>query len=616
MLAMLLPLEAFGWTAPIGIPTPSWPSDLDIARPTMPSPWTSDQAGWYFIQSSGCSDTGRTYGNPSAPRCTMPTAPSAGAKIVLNGTISGDKSLTGSGSAGSEIWYMAYNTGSKPTITGAWDLTGSYTILDSLAFSASLQDGTLGLGGNRNMVRDCTFSNTYTSSNGSTISFYGDYNVYYRNTMTASGNWQYEGEDVDRHGIKVDGDPTYAWIVDSTFYHCQGDAVQVGDQNSVKTAIHHIYIGRNTAYENLQGGFWHKKAQDVIMSQNTVYNMTISSDSGPGYGLGGQYDSDRIWFIFNYVYNCNTGIHSMGEGSGYYVIGNVIRDGPYSGDWGVGYRGGYSARSGSSEYVLNNTFYNNQEHITTDIAATIMYNIFGGSSYPSSYYAAIMENSSATVNYNIWSNSAWDIEWNTIGYTTVTAWKTASGKEANGYIQDPSFASTTGSNFSLNSDSIAINHGGKHSVYDTFYSTYGVSIAYDFAGNARPATSADWDIGAYEYISGGDTTAPTIDSITTSDPSSITSDSLSVTGTASDAVWGSGSVCKWRIGSAPDASNGTDCTGTTEWTCATSGYVRGSNTLYVGCTDAAANWGAGDSITVNYLPVIQGISAVQGLSIR
>lgn len=115
---------------------------------------------------------------------------------------------------------------------------------------------------------------------------------------------------------------------------------------------------------------------------------------------------------------------------------------------------------------------------------------------------------------------------------------------------------------------------------------------------------------------GGDTTAPTIDSITTPDPSSITADSLSVTGTASDAVWGDGSVCKWRIGSAPDASNGTACTGTTSWTCSTSGYTRGANTLYVGCGDAVPNWGAGDSITVNFSPTAGGLTAVSGVTIR
>lgn len=113
-----------------------------------------------------------------------------------------------------------------------------------------------------------------------------------------------------------------------------------------------------------------------------------------------------------------------------------------------------------------------------------------------------------------------------------------------------------------------------------------------------------------------DTTQPSV-SITTSSPQSISTDSLSVTGTASDDV--GISSCKYRIGAAPDASNGTACTGTTSWTCSTLGYSSGSNTLYVGCSDAAGNWGS-SSITVNYTPVyseavLSGVSC-SGCSIR
>lgn len=110
---------------------------------------------------------------------------------------------------------------------------------------------------------------------------------------------------------------------------------------------------------------------------------------------------------------------------------------------------------------------------------------------------------------------------------------------------------------------------------------------------------------------GGDVTDPAV-SITTSDPQSISLDSLSVTGTSSDAV--GVSSCKWRLSSAPDGSNGTSCTGTTSWTCSASGFTRGANTLYVGCGDAAGNWGS-DSMIVNYLPVIQGVSGL-GVSFR
>lgn len=117
---------------------------------------------------------------------------------------------------------------------------------------------------------------------------------------------------------------------------------------------------------------------------------------------------------------------------------------------------------------------------------------------------------------------------------------------------------------------------------------------------------------------GGDTTDPSV-TISTTDPSNITSDSLAISGIASDAVWGTGSVCKWRVGSAPDGSNGTTITGLTysgtlSWSATASGFSRGANTLYVGCVDAAGNWGS-DSMVVNYLPVIQGVTGL-GISFR
>jgi hypothetical protein len=109
-----------------------------------------------------------------------------------------------------------------------------------------------------------------------------------------------------------------------------------------------------------------------------------------------------------------------------------------------------------------------------------------------------------------------------------------------------------------------------------------------------------------------DATAPTV-TISTSN-STITSDILTVTGTSVDAVGVSG--CKYRLGSAPDAGNGTACTGTASFSCATTGYASGSNTIYVGCYDAAGNYGS-DSITVTFIhPTISGGISISGGSIQ
>jgi hypothetical protein len=142
------------------------------------------------------------------------------------------------------------------------------------------------------------------------------------------------------------------------------------------------------------------------------------------------------------------------------------------------------------------------------------------------------------------------------------------------------------------------------------------SSPYKNAGTDGEDLGADIDAieAAIAGGGGGDTTSPSV-TISTADPSNITADSLTVIGTASDAVGVSG--CKWRRASVPDASNGTVCTGTTSFSCATSGYMEGANTLYVGCYDAAGNYGH-DSMIVNLdsvlpeAPVLSALLPVSG----
>jgi hypothetical protein len=116
-------------------------------------------------------------------------------------------------------------------------------------------------------------------------------------------------------------------------------------------------------------------------------------------------------------------------------------------------------------------------------------------------------------------------------------------------------------------------------------------------GSCDTSSATMYGTTGYNVSSETDVTAP-VPVISTSN-STIITDSLTVTGTSTDAVGVSG--CKFRIGSAPDASNGTACTGTTSFSCATSGYASGANTLYVGCYDAAGNYGS-DSIIVTFTP--------------
>lgn len=486
---------AFGWSAPVGIPAPPWPADLDIARPVPPSPWTTEQEGWYFIQSTGCSDAGRTYGYPGAPRCSIPSSPAAGSKIVLNGTIAGDKSLSFSGASGSPTWVMGYSTSSPPLATGSWSVTGSYKIIDGISFSSGSEDENLYLGGSGNMVRELSFANTYSSSNGAVVAGGGTNNVMYRCTISRSGNWQYTGADIDRHGVKVLSGANGVWYLDSTFYHIQGDGIQVGDQNNGAASINKVYIGRNRAYENLQSCFWTKNATDVIMSENVCSDITFSP-GGDGQGMGGQYDPKNVWFLNNTIYNTKAGIKisgaSSGSGGPWYMIGNRIH--AVQSDSCNNYDAGALAyRNSGGATMLFNTVHDVDMFvgIPTGSGITVKNNIFS-SKRTAAGCTAIDVDVSFTHDYNLYSAAGYD-----------------PGSEANKVVANPLFVDASSANFALQAASPAVHAGNpvEEAAFAAFQTRYGFGIKKDYLGTARPQ-GARWDIGAYEYPSG--TSAPRV----------------------------------------------------------------------------------------------------------
>jgi hypothetical protein len=477
----------------VGIPVPSWPSSVDIARPTLPTPWSSDQAGFYFIASSGCSDS-NTYGNPTAPRCSIPGSPGAGAVIALNGTISGVKNISFSGTAANPIWIMAYNPTSKPSATHYWDISGSYVILDSIAFNINGQDGVV-LDGHHLMLRNSTMVNPFGSANGAGFGIAGQHIIFYKNVISQLGNWEYDGPDVDRHGIKVSAGSDI-WIIDSTFYHGQGDGIQVGDQNNASSAINKVYIGRNVAYENLQFGFWTKNATDVIFSENTAYNHTRSTDSGPGGGLGGQYDPKYVWFLNNTIYNAKGGIHIAGSSNGgggpWYAIGNVIHSITSGGNCNSYDYGALSYRNEGGFTVLFNTVYDVDffgGYPPSGGTLTIRNNIFA--SKKSNSCDGFETERTLTHDYNLFSSAAYD-----------------PGAEAHRVVGDPMFVSAP-ANFELQAASPAIDAGStsQEAAFAAFQSRYGIDIKKDALRKPRPQQGG-WDMGAYEFGLSGVPSAP------------------------------------------------------------------------------------------------------------
>lgn len=118
-------------------------------------------------------------------------------------------------------------------------------------------------------------------------------------------------------------------------------------------------------------------------------------------------------------------------------------------------------------------------------------------------------------------------------------------------------------------------------------------------GDGSPKAQTMWidEVAVGEVSDNGngeDTTPPSV-TISTS-PQTVSISSVSISFTVSDNIGVTSR--KWRIGSAPDSTHGTDCTSPTTVT----GLSVGHNTVYIGAGDAAGNWGS-DSVVITYQPV-------------
>ena len=216
------------------------------------------------------------------------------------------------------------------------------------------------------------------------------------------------------------------------------------------------------------------QARDGICIGNTVYNI----DSLPNPAYGGERCADgiyvdggkRITIEKNIVHHCNIGVEIASEhkdkGTSYIIVrNNIIRD-SHSG--GI-FIGGYASNKGWARdcNIVNNTLYNNDtddcgwggEIVMQYYCSDNLFenNIF--SAGPNRFFIR-NENTSCsnnTFNYNLYYGSGGQWNWNNTTYSTFSAYKTASGQDANSITADPKFVDAPNQDFHIRFDSPCIN---------------------------------------------------------------------------------------------------------------------------------------------------------------
>lgn len=323
------------YTMPVGVPD-AW-IEPNLASPEAPSPWTSSQAGYYYVDNSvACSDTLNGNGFPGAPRCRFPTTFTAGDYVEIHGGPYNWTSLVrlvSSGTSENPVWIHGDET-TKPTFNMGMTVSGTYLYIENLDI---VGNHTLDIRPYNNvqtdhvLIRNSRTTGTGTLGTGKTGYNVNGYNGYQAHDVIIHNNEiSYGGdatqEDSDPHGLQVGSYVKDIWLLDNTTHHMAGDGFQTGNGGVDSTFI---YYGRNTSHDEGENCVDIKNSNDVIVSENICYNLEfITPAGGSGVGMvshGNSTSPARIWYINNEIYNVNSGIVSS-SGTDVYAIGNNIHN--------------------------------------------------------------------------------------------------------------------------------------------------------------------------------------------------------------------------------------------------------------------------------------------------
>jgi len=497
------------WQPPIGIPEPEFGifethtmyqgQTYDFG--SGPEPYRDAGNGPYthYVDNThpSATNSGNPYGTPELPRLTIPRGLPAGSVVeVHNGAdtwgYSGAVLISGFGTVERPIFVRGVNMPrlDSSMYVGQWDNT-RYLIVEGISAFAG---GVVGRA-------DSVFVNSHIAVRNS--DFYGDENgggfivagwtapnwlsnvVIYNNKVHDNGIWDPDLAVGDRDigGLNVVERTNNIWIVDNEMYHNEACGLMVNSGNIRPSDLtHHIYVGRNIVHHNKQTGFGLKNAQDVIFSENIAYGHRASTSSY-GDGIGYQYDPQRVWFIFNNLYNNAGGIKSgssnIGTREDMYIIGNVIRDS----EVGIEMNG----RGVDAEVIVGNTIYNIDIGINNDYynSALDMYNnlIASVNEYHISLSGGYGTAADSDISYTLFDSPA-RVDWGDGVARDLTDFQSTYSGECVGCIEaNPLFADAAS--------------GTVQQVLDTFQTLYGIDIRKDIE---RIPRTDPWDIGAHETI--------------------------------------------------------------------------------------------------------------------
>lgn len=393
---------------------------------------------------------------------------------------------------------------------------------------------------------------------------------------------------MDFAGISMGYLQTGAQLINSTISNNGNSGVNMPASYNFRVANNKI--SNNNTRNFYQ--FWHAGGiKAASKSYGKVEFNEVNNNNGTGVWFDYCNGGNQIIVRNNFIHNngpVEAGIF-MEASKNALIYNNVITNNER--------RGIYISASNSMK-VYNNTVYGTKTHAAIEVNGmprsgqtltnnSVNNNIISHTSAKFDISIAKPNGSSIannTSNYNLIYRTSGSpkLVWGGNTYSSLTAWRTASGQDKNSQLGNPLFLapSTSGSapNWSVQSSSPAVNKGQSIST-----------VPVDFNQNKRPNGGA-YDMGAFEH--GSSTTAPK-----TSTSGSTT---INITNPASDGAKVSGSVYLAATASDGDgisrmalyvdgALKKASTSGSISYTWNSSGYREGSHQILVSATDRKNN---------------------------
>ena len=325
-------VSAQAWRPPAGIPAPEF--GIEERAPAPPASAAAEKPGQYFVDNThAAASDSANFGTPAKPRRTIPPSVEPGSVVNVRGgpyTITGEIQIGGEGTKAAPIFYRGGGATQIRTEGVAHQLVrvhGAYVIVEGFQFVNSPPI----LAGHHLVLRDNEVRDRPPRPGGAGI-YAGSSrdSVILRNHIHHNGDPGHETEN-DIHGVQVAVGAFRVWILENHMHHNGGDSVQVNSGRRTPLA-RFIYIGRNNMHEEGENAVDIKTAEDVIISENTMYgfkptNFKKSGSDGSAIVINDDNmlnrQNNRTWIIFNTIYGSNIAIRTQAYG---YVVGNTIRD--------------------------------------------------------------------------------------------------------------------------------------------------------------------------------------------------------------------------------------------------------------------------------------------------